>query len=107
MSDSFTKSILKGIIAQFAQKKGFSSISKSSLDIFVDTILFYLSQIATEASNLARNYNKTTITTKEIETATKLILKGDLNKNAVSEGQSVPTESSGRGHPPPLGASSR
>ena len=61
MSDAFTKSILKGIIAEFAQKKGFSSISRSSLEILVDIAIYYLSQIAIEASNIASNGHRSDV----------------------------------------------
>ena len=73
---------------------GITLPSISIMDSFVKDIF---ERIAIEASNLARNYGKTTISVKEIETATKLILKGDLNKHAISEGQSAVKRASGKG----------
>merc|ERR1712072_1061207 len=46
----------------------------------------YLRKIATEASKLARYNKKPTITSREIQTAVRLILPGELAKHAVSEG---------------------
>ena len=73
---------------------GITMPSISIMDSFVKDLF---ERIATEAQSLARNYGKTTISVKEIETATKLILKGDLNKHAVSEGQSAVKRASGKG----------
>ena len=73
---------------------GITMPSISIMDSFVKDLF---ERIAMEAQNLARNYGKTTISVKEIETATKLILKGDLNKHAVSEGQSAVKRASGKG----------
>ncbi|EDR28263.1 histone H2B, putative [Entamoeba dispar SAW760] len=82
------------VLKSVFQDIGITLPSISIMDSFVRDIF---ERIATEASSLARNYNKTTITVKEIETATKLILKGDLNKHAVSEGQSAVKRASGKG----------
>ena len=43
-------------------------------------------RIAAEASRLAHCNKKSTITSREIETAVKLVLPGELVKHAVSEG---------------------
>ena len=51
---------------------GITLPSISIMDSFVKDLF---ERIASEAQNLARNYGKTTISVKEIETATKLILK--------------------------------
>lgn len=82
--------VLKSVFPEI----GITLPSINIMDSFVRDIF---ERIAAEASSLARNYDKTTITTKEIETATKLILRGDLNKHAVSEGQSAVKRASGHG----------
>ena len=82
--------VLKSVFPEI----GITLPSISIMDSFVKDIF---ERIATEAQNLARNYGKTTISVKEIETATKLILKGDLNKHAVSEGQSAIKRATGKG----------
>ncbi len=43
-------------------------------------------KIATEAAKLARYNKKPTVTSREIQTAVRLILPGELAKHAVSEG---------------------
>jgi len=43
-------------------------------------------KIATESSKLARYNNKATLSSREIQTAVRLILPGELSKHAVSEG---------------------
>ena len=73
---------------------GITFPSITIMDCFVRDIF---ERIAPEAASLARNSGKTTISVREIETATKLILKGDLNKHAVSEGQSAVKRASGKG----------
>ena len=44
----------------------------------------FLPQIATETANLARYNKKPTVTSREIQTAVRLILPGELAKHAVS-----------------------
>lgn len=43
-------------------------------------------RIATEASKLAAYSKKSTISSREIQTAVRLILPGELSKHAISEG---------------------
>jgi hypothetical protein len=49
-------------------------------------------QIATETSVLARYNKKPTVTSREIQTAVRLILPGELAKHAVSEGTKAVTK---------------
>ena len=49
-------------------------------------------RIAAEASRLAKVNKRPTITSREIETAVKLTLSGDLVKHAVSEGSKAVTK---------------
>ena len=49
-------------------------------------------RIAAEASRLAQRNKKSTITSREIETAVKLLLPGELVKHAVSEGSKAVTK---------------
>ena len=51
-----------------------------------------LSQIATETAQLARYNKKPTVTSREIQTAVRLILPGELAKHAVSEGTKAVTK---------------
>ncbi len=53
------------------------------LNSFVSDIF---ERIATEASKLASYNKKSTISSREIQTAVRLILPGELSKHAISEG---------------------
>ena len=58
--------------------KAMSVLNSMNIDLF--------ERIAAEASRLAHCNKKSTITSREIETAVKLLLPGELVKHAVSEG---------------------
>nr|XP_012422745.1 PREDICTED: late histone H2B.L4-like [Odobenus rosmarus divergens] len=64
--------------------KGLSPSQKtvSVMDSFVKDIFEH---IADEASRLARSTNHSTITSREIQTAVRLLLPGEIGKHAVSE----------------------
>ena len=62
---------------------------KSILNSFVNDIF---ERIATEASKLAAYNKKSTISAREIQTAVRLILPGELAKHAVSEGTRAVTK---------------
>ena len=44
-------------------------------------------QIMREARDLANNQKKSTISSKEVETAVKLLVPGELGKHAVTQGK--------------------
>ena len=54
-------------------------------------IFFYLERIASEASRLAQYNKRQTISSREIQTAVRLLLPGELAKHAVSEGTKAVT----------------
>ncbi|ELP86594.1 histone H2B, putative [Entamoeba invadens IP1] len=72
---------------------GITLPSVSVMDSFVRDVF---ERIAIDASALSRNSGKATVTQKEIETATKLILRGDLSKHALSEGNSAVLRAQGK-----------
>ena len=49
-------------------------------------------QVATEAAKLSRYSEKPTMTSREIQTAVRLVLPGELAKHAVSEGTKAVTK---------------
>jgi histone H2B len=63
----------------------------SILNSFVNDIF---ERVAGEASKLASYNKKSTISSREIQTAVRLILPGELAKHAVSEGTKAVTSSS-------------
>ena len=62
---------------------GISKRAMSIMDSFVHDIF---ERIATEAGLIARHNKRHTITSREIMTATRLVLPGELAKHAVKEG---------------------
>ncbi|KAJ4136684.1 histone H2B, partial [Fusarium falciforme] len=71
------------VLKQTHPDTGISQKSMSILNSFINDIF---ERIATEASKLAAYNKKSTISAREIQTAVRLILPGELAKHAVSEG---------------------
>jgi len=67
---------------------GISNKAMSILNSFVNDIF---ERVAGEASKLASYNKKSTISSREIQTAVRLILPGELAKHAVSEGTKAVT----------------
>ncbi|XP_022600153.1 histone H2B 1/2-like [Seriola dumerili] len=79
------------VLKQVHPDTGISSKAMSIMNSFVNDIF---ERIAAEASRLA-HYNKRstiTITSREIQTAVRLLLPGELAKHAVSEGTKAVTK---------------
>merc|ERR1719250_264172 len=80
--ESFNIYIFK-VLKQIYPELGLSRKAMSILDSFVrDTF----ERLATEAGKLAKINGQQTLTARSIQTATRLVLKGELAKHAVSEG---------------------
>ena len=71
------------VLKQVHPDTGISNKAMSILNSFVNDIF---ERIATEASKLAAYNKRSTISSREIQTAVRLILPGELAKHAVSEG---------------------
>ena len=71
------------VLRQVHPDTGISTSAMSIMNSFVNDIF---ERIATEAGRLARYSKKNTITSREIQTAVRLLLPGELAKHAVSEG---------------------
>ena len=71
------------VMKQVHPDTGISSKAMSIMNSFVNDIF---ERIAGEASRLAHYNKKSTITSREIQTAVRLLLPGELAKHAVSEG---------------------
>ncbi|KAG2451536.1 hypothetical protein HYH02_004134 [Chlamydomonas schloesseri] len=65
---------------------------KSAVETYKLYIYKVLKQVATEASKLSRYNKKPTVTSREIQTAVRLVLPGELAKHAVSEGTKAVTK---------------
>ncbi|CAA0815018.1 Histone H2B.3 [Striga hermonthica] len=68
---------------------GVSSKAMGIMNSFINDIF---EKLAHEASRLARYNKKPTITSREIQTAVRLVLPGELAKHAVSEGTKAVTK---------------
>ncbi|CAI8019651.1 Histone H2B 1/2 [Geodia barretti] len=77
------------VLKQVHPDTGISSKAMSIMNSFVNDIF---ERIATEASRLAHYNKKHTITSREIQTAVRLHLPGELSKHAVSEGTKAVTK---------------
>merc|ERR1712072_49240 len=77
------------VLKQVHPDTGVSSKAMSIMNSFVNDLF---ERIAGEASKLAHYNKRSTITSREIQTAVKLLLPGELAKHAVSEGTKAVTK---------------
>ncbi|KAI9262375.1 histone H2B [Phascolomyces articulosus] len=77
------------VLKQVHPDTGISNKAMSILNSFVNDIF---ERIAGEASKLAAYNKRSTISSREIQTAVRLILPGELAKHAVSEGTKAVTK---------------
>ncbi|XP_058811213.1 uncharacterized protein LOC131676106 [Topomyia yanbarensis] len=77
------------VLKQVHPDTGVSSKAMSIMNSFVNDIF---ERIASEASRLAHYNKRSTITSREIQTAVRLLLPGELAKHAVSEGTKAVTK---------------
>ena len=89
--ESYSIYIFK-VLKQVHPDTGVSSKAMSILNSFVNDIF---ERIAGEASRLAKYNKKSTISSREIQTAVRLLLPGELAKHAVSEGTKAVTKYTG------------
>ena len=89
--ESYSIYIFK-VLKQVHPDTGVSSKAISILNSFVNDLF---ERIAGEASRLAKYNHKSTISSREIQTAVRLLLPGELAKHAVSEGTKAVTKYTG------------
>ena len=77
------------VLKQVHPDTGVSSKAMSIMNSFVNDLF---ERIAAEASRLAHYNKRKTITSREIQTAVRLLLPGELAKHAVSEGTKAVTK---------------
>merc|ERR1712189_157399 len=80
------------VLKQVHPDTGVSSKAMSIMNSFVNDLF---ERIAAEASKLAHYNKRSTITSREIQTAVRLLLPGELAKHAVSEGTKAVTKYTG------------
>lgn len=86
--ESFSIYIYK-VLKQVHPDTGISSKAMSIMNSFVNDIF---ERIAAESSRLSHYNKRTTITSREVQTAVRLLLPGELAKHAVSEGTKAVTK---------------
>ena len=86
--ESYSTYIYK-VLKQVHPDTGVSSKAMSIMNSFVNDLF---ERIAAEASRLAHYNKRSTITSREIQTAVRLLLPGELAKHAVSEGTKAVTK---------------
>ncbi|XP_076245554.1 histone H2B-like [Calliopsis andreniformis] len=77
------------VLKQVHPDTGVSSRAMSIMNSFVSDIF---ERIAAEASRLSHYNKRSTITSREVQTAVRLLLPGELAKHAVSEGTKAVTK---------------
>ena len=86
--ESYSSYIYK-VLKQVHPNTGISKRGMSILNSFINDIF---ERLALEASRLSRYNKKSTLSSREIQTAVRLLLPGELAKHAVSEGTKAVTE---------------
>jgi len=86
--ESYSSFIYK-VLRQVHPDTGVSNKAMSIMNSFVNDIF---ERIASESGRLARYNKKHTITSREVQTAVRLLLPGELAKHAVSEGTKAVTK---------------
>ena len=69
-----------------------TGISSKAMAILNSFVIDQFEKIAAAAAQLARVNKKPTLTSREIQTAVRLVLPGELAKHAVSEGTKAVTK---------------
>ncbi len=87
-TESYASYIYK-VLKQVHPDTGISKKGMSIMNSFINDIF---ERIAGEASRLAHYNKRSTISSREIQTAVRLLLPGELAKHAVSEGTKAVTK---------------
>ena len=69
-----------------------TGISKKAMGVMNSFINDLFDRVTTEAGRLSRYNKKATLSSREIQTAVRLVLPGELAKHAVSEGTKAVTK---------------
>ena len=77
------------VLKQVHPDTGISSKAMSIMNSFINDIF---EKIANESSRLVRYNKKHTLSSREVQTAVRLLLPGELAKHAVSEGTKAVTK---------------
>jgi histone H2B len=87
-TESYSSYIYK-VLKQVHPDTGISKRGMSIMNSFINDVF---ERIAVEAGKLTRYNKKSTLSSREIQTAVRLMLPGELAKHAVSEGTKAVTK---------------
>ena len=87
-TSSFNTYIFR-VLKQVHPKIGLSKKSMSIMNSFVNDTF---DKVATEAGRLCKSNKRKTLSSREVQTALRLVLPGELAKHAVSEGTKAVTK---------------
>ena len=87
-TESFTIYIYR-VLKQVHPDTGITKKSMSIMNSFINDIF---EKICAEAARLVRYSKKTTLSSREVQSAVRLLLPGELAKHAVSEGTKAVTK---------------
>ena len=87
-TESYSSYIYK-VLKQVHPDTGISKKGMSIMNSFINDIF---ERVASEAGRLCKYNKKATLSSREIQTAVRLILPGELAKHAVSEGTKAVTK---------------
>ena len=86
---TYFSSYIYKVLKQVHPNTGITKRGMSILNSFINDIF---ERLALEASRLSRYNKKSTLSSREIQTAVRLLLPGELAKHAVSEGTKAVTK---------------
>ena len=86
--ESYSTYIYK-VLKQVHPETGISKRGMSIMNSFINDVF---ERVCTEAGKLARYNKKATLSSREVQTAIRLVLPGELAKHAVSEGTKAVTK---------------
>ena len=87
-TESYSSYIYK-VLKQVHPETGISKKAMSIMNSFINDTF---EKVVTEAGKLARYNKKATMSSREVQTAVRLVLPGELAKHAVSEGTKAVTK---------------
>ena len=95
-TESYSSYIYRVLKVVVDPPRGMSSKAMSIMNSFVNDIF---ERIATQASRVLRYNTRRTLSSREIQTATKLVLSGELTKHAVTQGTQAVTKYNNSNNP--------
>jgi histone H2B len=87
-SNSYSTYIYR-VLKQVHPKTG---VSKKGMQVMESFVQDLFDRIVTEAASMARHNKRSTLSSREVQSATRLVLPGELAKHGVAEGKKAVTK---------------